>query len=111
MGRGGHLTDRLRPDFREGRTEGYNWKIEPDGSWELADRPVVFAMSENGDYLAWDTGSRSHDGELPIFHTTRFDSLARIGDDLYDAVEWLRADVNRQDSDPVDFVALVPAAL
>lgn len=111
VGRGGHLTERLRLDFREGRTEGCDWKIEPDGSWELADRLVVFAMSENGDYLAWDSGSRGRDGKLPIFHTTRFDSLTRIGDDLHHAVEWLRVDVNRQDSHPVDFVALIPAAL
>ncbi|WP_292777066.1 MULTISPECIES: hypothetical protein [Microbacterium] len=47
-------------------------------------------MSENGDYLAWDTGARDDDGELPIFHTSRFNSLTRIGDDLYEAIEWLR---------------------
>ena len=109
VGRGGYLTDQLRLDFRDGRAEKYDWKIEPDGSWELAERLVVFAMSENGDYLAWDTGARDGDGELPIFHTTRFNSLTRIGGDLYEAIEWLRkAD---REPDPIDFAPLAPTAL
>ncbi len=111
VGRGGHLTARLHEEFREGRAEEYDWKIEPDGSWELAERLVVFAMSENGDYLAWDTGDRDGNRELPIFHTTRFDSLTRIGDDLYEAVEALRGSYGDLGEDPIDFRPLVPAAL
>jgi len=111
VGRGGHLTDRLHEEFREGQTEGDDGKIEPDGSWEIAQRLVVFAMSENGDYLAWDTGARDRDRELPIFHTTRFDSLTRIGDDLHEAVEALRGRRFCQADDPIDFRPLIPAAL
>lgn len=111
VGRGGHLTDRLHEEFREGQTEGDDGKIEPDGSWEIAERLVVFAMSENGDYLAWDTGARDRDGELPIFHTARFDSLTRIGDDLHEAVEALRGHRFGQADDPIDFRPLIPAAL
>lgn len=47
-------------------------------------------MSENGDYLAWDTGSRDAEGELTIYLTSRFTSLTRIGDDLHEVVERLR---------------------
>ena len=109
VGRGGHLTERLRLDFREGRTEGCDWKIEPDGSWELADRLVVFAMSENGEHLAWDTGARDdHDDELTIYHTTLFDSLTNIGGDLHEAIEWLRA---RHSDSSVDFAPLTLTAL
>jgi hypothetical protein len=109
VGRGGYLTDQLHLDYRDGRAEKYGWKIEPDGSWELAERLVVFAMSENGDYLAWDTGARDRYGELPIFHTSRFNSLTRIGDDLYEAIEWLRK--GDREPDPIDFAPLVPNAL
>lgn len=111
VGRGGYLTDRLHQEFDEGRADDDTWKIEPDGSWDIAQRLVVFAMSENGDYLAWDTGARDSDDELPIFHTTRFDSLTRVGDDLFEAVEWVRGRNSGRDSDPIDFTPLVPAAL
>ncbi|MEA1263641.1 MULTISPECIES: hypothetical protein [unclassified Microbacterium] len=66
-------------------------------------------MSENGDYLAWDTGARDDDGELPIFHTSRFNSLTRIGDDLYEAIEWLRR--GDREPDPLDFTPLAPTPL
>ncbi|WP_292769571.1 hypothetical protein [Microbacterium sp. UBA3486] len=100
VGRGRYLTEALHRDVREGRAEGYDWKIEPDGSWSIAERLVVLAMSENGDYPAWDTGARDDDGELPIFHTSRFNSLTRIGDDLYEAIEWLRQ--GDREPDPID---------
>ncbi|PRB01295.1 hypothetical protein CQ047_18490 [Microbacterium sp. MYb72] len=109
LGRGQHLTDRLHEDFDEGRTEGYDWKVEPHGSWEIAQRLMVFAMSENGDYLAWDTGARDgDDDELTIYHTTRFDSLTNIGRDLHEAIEWLRA---RHRDSSVDFTPLTLTAL
>lgn len=111
VGRGGYLTDQLHREFHEGRAEGYDWKIEPDGSWELAERLVVFAMSENGDYLAWDTGVRDTDGELPIFHTSRFDSLTCIGNDLHEAIEWLRRDSSDPAVESGDFQPLVPVRL
>lgn len=111
VGRGRYLTEQLHEDFSEGRAEGYDWKIEPDGSWEIAQRLTVFAMSENGDYLAWDTGVRDDDGELPIYRTVRFDSLTNIGRDLHDALEWLRERASDTDLDPVDFTPLIPTAL
>ncbi len=76
-----------------------------------AQRLAVFAMSENGDYLAWDTGARDENDELPIYHTTRFNSLTNIGRDLHEALEWLRERDNDPDSDPTDFRPLIPAAL
>ena len=90
LGRGGALTTRLREEFGEWQREGYDWAIEPDGAWDLPSRLEVFAMSENGDYLAWDTGSRDAEGELTIYLTSRFTSLTRFGDDLHEVVERLR---------------------
>lgn len=110
VGRGRYLTEQLHEDYIDGRTEGYDWKVEPDGSWEIAQRLSVFAMSENGDYLAWDTGARDHRGELPIYHTSRFNSLTSIGRDLHEAIDWLRADGELR-TDDVDFRPLVPHAL
>ncbi|MFB6609012.1 hypothetical protein ACFCVO_01715 [Agromyces sp. NPDC056379] len=111
VGRGGYLTEKLHEDFSEGRIEGYDWKIEPDGSWDTAQRLAVFAMSENGDYLAWDTGARDDNDELPIYHTSRFNSLANIGCNLYEAIEWIRERDSDPDLDPTDFRPLVPATL
>ena len=111
VGRGGHLTDQLHEDFREGQADSYDWKVKPDGSWEIAQRLVVFAMSENGDYLAWDVGTRDRDGELPIFHTSRFTSLTRMGDDLYEAIEGLRGRGGDEGDVPIDFRPLIPTPL
>ncbi|WP_130505618.1 SMI1/KNR4 family protein [Microterricola gilva] len=111
VGRGRYLTEQLHDDFSEARVEGYDWKIEPDGSWDTAQRLTVFAMSENGDYLAWDTGARDDNDELPIYHTARFNSLTRIGSNLYEAIEWLRERDSAPDFDPTQFRPLVPAAL
>lgn len=111
VGRGRYLSEALHRDFQEGRAEGYDWKIEPDGSWSIAERLVVFAMSENGDYLAWDTGSRGPDAELPIFHTSRFNSLTHIGNDLHEAIDWLRRGSGDPAAEAVDFQPLVPARL
>lgn len=111
VGRGRHLTERLHEEFTDGKTEGYDWKIEPDGSWEIAQRLVVFAASENGDYLAWDSGARADDSELPIYHSVRFDSLTSVGRDLHAAIEWLRDRDGRSNAAPTDFTPLVPSAL
>ncbi|VXB67854.1 conserved hypothetical protein [Microbacterium sp. 8M] len=111
VARGGRLTASLHEDFDDGRAQGYGWKIEPDGSWELARRLVIFAMSENGDYLAWDTGGRDQDGELPIYHTARFNSLTYAGRDLHAALEWLRGRDGESNARSIDFEPLAPAAL
>ncbi|MFJ3958126.1 hypothetical protein [Arthrobacter sp. NPDC090010] len=111
LGRGGRLTARLREEFGQWQNEGYDWAVKPDGSWETPQRLEVFAMSENGDYLAWDTGSRDPHGEVQIYHTSRFSSLTRIGGDLHEAVEALRvrdagATPPAADFDPLDLSAL-----
>lgn len=41
-------------------------EYEPDGSKELLERAVPFAMSENGDYLFWDI-TEMKDNEYPIY--------------------------------------------
>ncbi len=59
------LTERLQEIYRDGRTEDFDWMIEPDGDWSLIDSLRVFAISENGDVLVWDTAARDEHGELP----------------------------------------------
>jgi len=41
--------------------------LEPDGYLGLERALLPFAMSENGQYLAWDTSKRGPDMELPIY--------------------------------------------
>lgn len=41
--------------------------LEPDGYLGLEKALLPFAMSENGEYLAWDTSQRRPDQELPIY--------------------------------------------
>ena len=41
--------------------------LEPDGYPGLENTLLPFAMSENGEYLAWDTSKRAPDKELPIY--------------------------------------------
>ncbi|MDX2565525.1 hypothetical protein PV371_39325, partial [Streptomyces sp. TX20-6-3] len=56
-GRGTQLTSRFRASYRDGESEAFDWMVEPDGHWSLAATLEVFAWSENGDALLWDTGS------------------------------------------------------
>lgn len=56
----------------------------------MPQRLEVFAMSENGDYLAWDTGSRDSDDQVQICHTSRFNSLTRSSGNMHEAIEELR---------------------
>ncbi|TGE29461.1 SMI1/KNR4 family protein [Hymenobacter metallicola] len=41
--------------------------LEPDGYAGIESSLIPFAMSENGEYLAWDSAHRSPDDELPIY--------------------------------------------
>jgi hypothetical protein len=41
--------------------------LEPDGYEGIEQYLLPFAMSENGEYLAWDTTRRAPDGELTIY--------------------------------------------
>jgi hypothetical protein len=85
-GRGGVLTRRFREAYEDGRVEEFDWMIEPDGSWELVASLEVFGWSENGDYLLWDTSSRTPDGEFPVWVSWGGDALHRAGADLREAL-------------------------
>jgi hypothetical protein len=89
-GRGGVLTRRFRETYVDGRAEGFDWMVEPDGSWELAASLEAFGWSENGDYMLWDTSSRATDGEFPVWVSYGGDALHRAGADLREALIMIR---------------------
>ncbi|MER7550169.1 hypothetical protein [Streptomyces anulatus] len=90
-GRGGRLTARFRASYREGRTEEFDWMVEPDGHWSLAADLEVFAWSENGDALLWNTGSRDTNGEFAVWESRGGNSLHHLGGDLRQALPLVRA--------------------
>ncbi|MFE7134416.1 hypothetical protein ACFVIM_26515 [Streptomyces sp. NPDC057638] len=90
-GRGAELTDRLRATYRDGRREEFDWMVEPDGHWSLPDSLEVFAWSENGDALLWDSASRDAEGEFPVWESRALDSLHHLGADLHTALRSVRA--------------------
>lgn len=62
------------PWIKEGMDEFYAemeyddpFELEPDGYVGLEKSLLPFAMSENGEYLAWDMSKRGPDEELPIY--------------------------------------------
>ncbi|GAA1570245.1 hypothetical protein [Leucobacter aridicollis] len=85
------LTDRFRAVYRDGQAEGFDWLVEPDGTWKVAETLEVFGWSENGDALLWDVSARSHAGELPVWLSTGLDSLTLLGGDLVEALAVLAA--------------------
>lgn len=91
QGRGAELTRRFRASYREGESEAFDWMVEPDGRWSLAPSLEVFAWSENGDALLWDSASRSAEGEFPVWESRSFNSLHYLGADLSAALRLLRA--------------------
>ncbi|MEV3870259.1 hypothetical protein [Streptomyces sp. NPDC049906] len=91
QGRGAELTERFRAAYREGEREGFDWMVEPDGHWALPGSLEVFARSENGDVLLWETASRTAEGEFPVWESRRSDTLHRLGADLYEALPLVRA--------------------
>jgi len=86
------LTERFRDVYRDGEAEEFDWMIEPDGTWSLVDSLRVFAISENGDVLLWDTAVRDERGEFPVYCSQRMDSLRLLGPSLEAAVTMLRAE-------------------
>lgn len=86
------LTERLRETYLDGRAEEFDWMIEPDGDWSLVDSLCVFAISENGDVLLWDTAARDEHGEFPVYCSQRMNSLRLLGPSLDAAVRVLRAE-------------------
>lgn len=93
------LTERLLEAYRDGRAEEYNWMIEPDGDWSLIDSLRVFAISENGDVLLWDTAVRDERGEFPVYCSQRMNSLRLLGPSLEAATPMLRAEALSCESD------------
>lgn len=62
------------PCIREAMTAFYQelnpddpFELEPDGYLGLEKALLPFAMSENGEYLAWDTSKRGPTNELPLY--------------------------------------------
>ncbi|MFJ2077159.1 hypothetical protein ACIOGW_18530 [Streptomyces anulatus] len=90
-GRGERLTARFRASYREGETEGFDWMTEPDGRWSLAASLEVFAWSENGDSLLWNTASRDANGEFAVWESRGGDSLHHLGAGLRQALPLVRA--------------------
>ncbi|WFR72819.1 hypothetical protein P9209_02605 [Prescottella defluvii] len=102
------LTERLREAYRDGQDEGYDWMIEPDGDWSLVDSLQVFAFSENGDVLLWDTAVRDGRGEFPVYCSQKMNSLRLLGPSLEAAAPLLRAEAAAFVSD-FDFEPLTAA--
>lgn len=102
------LTERLQEIYRDGHAEDFDWMIEPDGDWSLIDSLRVFAISENGDVLVWDTAARDEHGELPVYWSQGMNSLRLLGRSLDAAVTVLRAESvelfgeNEFDLEPLD---------
>ncbi|MHA7134986.1 SMI1/KNR4 family protein [Oerskovia turbata] len=112
QGRAGRLTERFRAAFADGRDEGFDWMVEPDGDWGLPERLVVFAFSENGDALLWDTAARADDGELAVWCSPRLNGLLRLGSSLTAALPRLRSSSEPfAGRAPADVECLVPARL
>ncbi|MGF7124799.1 SMI1/KNR4 family protein [Rhodococcus sp. AG1013] len=78
--------------YRDGQVEEFDWMIEPDGNWALVDSLQVFAISENGDVLLWDTAARDERGEFPVYCSQRMNSLRLLGPSLDAAAPVLRAE-------------------
>ncbi|MET8506316.1 hypothetical protein ABZV60_16890 [Streptomyces sp. NPDC004787] len=91
LGHGAQLTARFRASYRAGESEGFGWMVEPDGHWPLATALEVFAWSENGDALLWDSTARDTDGEFPIWESRDFDSLHYLGTGLREALPLVRS--------------------
>lgn len=89
-GRSRHLTERFRASYVDGRAEEFDWMIEPDGSWQVAETLTVFGWSENGDALLWDTSSRDEHGEFTVWESRGMNSLYLLGHSLSEALPLLR---------------------
>ena len=110
--RAGNLTSHFRATFQDGRSEGFDWMVEPDADWSLTDSLHVFGWSENGNALLWDTAARTADGEFPVWESRSFNSLHRLGGNLRDALPLLRArTVGASGSRPYDIEPLPPTRL
>lgn len=86
QGRARTLTDRFRAIYADNRAEDFDFTLEPDGEWMLIERLEVFASSENGDALLWDTRARDDSGEFDIWLSANLNSLKRLDSPLHRAL-------------------------
>lgn len=62
--------------------------LEPDGYEKLPQSAIPFAMSENGEYLIWDSYNRNQDKELPIYVImSRMGGIRYGSDNLYNFID------------------------
>jgi len=65
----------------------YDFLLEPDGSHELVNNAIPFAMSENGEFLIWDILNPDERGEYPVYSlAARMGGVRFAGKDLIDFV-------------------------
>lgn len=83
QGRARNLTERFRAIYADNRAEDFDFTLEPDGDWTLIERLEVFAFSENGDALLWDTSARDDNGEFAIWLSANLSSLRRLDGSLH----------------------------
>ncbi|RZJ88407.1 MAG: hypothetical protein EOO60_11120 [Hymenobacter sp.] len=68
--------------------EGDPFLVEPDGYLGIEQALLPFGMSENGEYLAWDTNHRGATDEMPIYVlAARFGGIRYGAADLYQFIE------------------------
>ncbi|HET7414660.1 MAG TPA: SMI1/KNR4 family protein, partial [Arthrobacter sp.] len=80
--------EKVRGFILEALAEEY-LEFEPDGSESMARSLYPFAMSENGEYFAWDTGS-AENGEYPIYCIgSRMAGITYAASDMYELVNVL----------------------
>lgn len=66
----------------------YDFLLEPDGNPNLIKHAIPFAMSENGEYLVWDTLNRNEYDEFPIYVlTSRMSGVRYGGNDIFQFIE------------------------
>lgn len=108
-----NLTARFLEMYEDGQAEDFDWMVEPDGDWALAPTLQVFAWSENGDALLWDTAARDEHGEFTVWLSLSFNSLHRLGNSLDEALLFLQARAHALAASSLgpDLVPLSPARL
>lgn len=86
----GQQTIRIKNFINEAIVEDF-LEFEPDGTPEIAKRLFPFAMSENGEYFAWDINCDTE--EYPIYCiATRMGGIKYVSKDLYELIDLLSSD-------------------
>jgi len=85
------IKERMNDFYSSDECVSGNWSFvfEPDGSPDLTEYAIPFAMSENGDYLIWDTRNPDEHGEFPIYLIApRFSGNIYCGKNLAEFVDY-----------------------